>query len=572
MNPFRMTLRKARPSDARFLFELRNDPDVVSASASGAGVDWPFHQAWFAYKLRQGARLYIVELEGEPSGYIRFDETGNPAEYEVAVGLLARARNLGVGRRLIELASQLNEALGARSLIARIRPQNAASIKAFEAAGFVSDSRNPISQSSAGVELLRFIRTSPAPTSGQSSLIPAPESTDSRQALSGLSATITAERDGQIQPSPPVPEIRAALVADAFEGAGLGHLARAYSLACALQDEGAAWAIFAVAEHGDDLAKAASLIGRRVLDTSALEATLGTFHVVVLDSYFLQDRPELGRTRELLAAIEEQSHREGLVVGWICDGTPPPIEVDLAVDPAPRSPSGRYTHRARTVMAGERGLLLSPSFRGLRHARTKPLRFPPSRIFVDFGSAAPPELYDKVLEGISRRISGAEFVVPRLGLTASEPISKNELSKKELSQLGLRSRISSQPPYLRPEEYAEALFSADFAILAGGVSSLEAAAAGKPQVVIALEENQKGNAVGLAESGAALLAQPSPEAIVEAAVEIATNRSRFAAMVSKAQEAVDPYGAIRVGRWLCDAVRRRAITVGGTPDPDRDKA
>jgi UDP-2,4-diacetamido-2,4,6-trideoxy-beta-L-altropyranose hydrolase len=139
-----LRLRPARAEDSRLLWEWANDADVRGASFSPAAIPWEAHVAWFAEKLRaaetfgkKSSLILIAEDElATPLGQIRFDATTDSG-WEVDVSLASAARGRGLGRALIEQGVHefLNNHPGAR-VHAFVKPENAASVKAFEEAGF----------------------------------------------------------------------------------------------------------------------------------------------------------------------------------------------------------------------------------------------------------------------------------------------------------------------------------------------------------------------------------------------------------------------------------------------------
>lgn len=135
-----IALRPAGPADARLLWECRNDPAARAASLSSAIIPWEQHERWYAARLHDAAaRLHVVTgPAGEPLGYVRFSLAGDTAE--ISIGLAAAARGLGAGRRAIAAgcAALFAEPPATRParILARVKPGNEASLRAFRAAGF----------------------------------------------------------------------------------------------------------------------------------------------------------------------------------------------------------------------------------------------------------------------------------------------------------------------------------------------------------------------------------------------------------------------------------------------------
>lgn len=107
-------------------------------SFNSAEVTEREHAEWLSAKLGDGGRcrLYVGELGGEPAGQARVDRSGDRVG-EISVSLDARARGRGVGTALITQASRRGAAeLGLEEILARIKPGNAGSLRAFAKAGY----------------------------------------------------------------------------------------------------------------------------------------------------------------------------------------------------------------------------------------------------------------------------------------------------------------------------------------------------------------------------------------------------------------------------------------------------
>jgi UDP-2,4-diacetamido-2,4,6-trideoxy-beta-L-altropyranose hydrolase len=131
-------LRRARPDDVRRLFEWANDPAVRAASFSTEPISWETHVDWFERKIGQNRNLlFIAEDEnGAALGQIRFDLKGSEAELNLS--LAKEKRGVGLAVPLIEAG--VREVLAStrcETVHAFVKPQNAASGRAFEKAGFV---------------------------------------------------------------------------------------------------------------------------------------------------------------------------------------------------------------------------------------------------------------------------------------------------------------------------------------------------------------------------------------------------------------------------------------------------
>jgi RimJ/RimL family protein N-acetyltransferase len=123
-----MKLRPATAKDAQALFDWRNDPVTRAMSVSGDPVDWEEHLLWLESALASPVRSILIAEDGVPHGTVRLDRD---IRTEVSITLAPSARGLGLAAPILRLATD-----GRGPFVARIRPDNAASRRAFEAAGF----------------------------------------------------------------------------------------------------------------------------------------------------------------------------------------------------------------------------------------------------------------------------------------------------------------------------------------------------------------------------------------------------------------------------------------------------
>jgi RimJ/RimL family protein N-acetyltransferase len=131
-----LVLRPAGISDARLLWEWRNDPVVRANSFQSEPVAWKTHLAWLTRKLASpNCRLWIAECGGLPVGQVRYDRDGALAEVSLSVAAPFRGRGLGAAL-LACSAPCAGRDLQVRRLVAFIKPGNLPSIRAFERAGF----------------------------------------------------------------------------------------------------------------------------------------------------------------------------------------------------------------------------------------------------------------------------------------------------------------------------------------------------------------------------------------------------------------------------------------------------
>ncbi|KAF0180031.1 MAG: N-acetyltransferase GCN5 [Limisphaerales bacterium] len=158
MNEDSLHLRPATTDDCRRVWQWANDPAVRAVSFTSDPILWEQHTAWFTRKLADAnTRLWIAEQAGAPVsepalgsgewlragletgapplGQVRFDLEGCIATISVSLDASRRGKNLGA--LLIWTACQkLFRESAVEAIHAFIKPDNAASIRAFEKAGF----------------------------------------------------------------------------------------------------------------------------------------------------------------------------------------------------------------------------------------------------------------------------------------------------------------------------------------------------------------------------------------------------------------------------------------------------
>lgn len=130
--------------DAGLLLEWANDPAVREASFNSEPITAERHEHWLESKLPEGG-FYIAELDGTPIGYARVDRVAKHATFAFLSASVAEPyRGRGLGRELIAAAAKRASAeLNFGLLFARIKCDNAASLRAFGAAGFFLPARRP---------------------------------------------------------------------------------------------------------------------------------------------------------------------------------------------------------------------------------------------------------------------------------------------------------------------------------------------------------------------------------------------------------------------------------------------
>ena len=133
-----LSIRLVQDEDCKLLWEWANDPVVRASAFSSQMIRWEEHVEWFRRKLNdQNCRILVcLDTSGVPVGQIRFEKHGaSDANLDITVD--GRLRGLGFAGRLIDLgADWAFEEWNLTRLNAFVKPENIASAKAFERAGF----------------------------------------------------------------------------------------------------------------------------------------------------------------------------------------------------------------------------------------------------------------------------------------------------------------------------------------------------------------------------------------------------------------------------------------------------
>ncbi|MGZ9276384.1 MAG: GNAT family N-acetyltransferase [Candidatus Limnocylindrales bacterium] len=134
-----ITVRPATLGDADRLRTWANDPVTRAAGAHPAPIDDAVHRRWLADRLGSTTdRLYIGLDDGRPIGQVRLEILG-AGRVEVGISVAPEARRRGVGRALLDAAlaaGAADDGFDVDTYVARIRPENAASVALFGSAGF----------------------------------------------------------------------------------------------------------------------------------------------------------------------------------------------------------------------------------------------------------------------------------------------------------------------------------------------------------------------------------------------------------------------------------------------------
>lgn len=139
-----LRVRPLTDDDCRLLWAWVNDPGVRAASFQSQPIPWEEHVAWFHAKRADPQRAMFIVLDDaqRPIGQVRFEPEDADGGAEVIISIAGDHRGRGLGTEALRAACEAYRPLGlARRVMAYIKPENVASIRIFEKAGFAPRGR-----------------------------------------------------------------------------------------------------------------------------------------------------------------------------------------------------------------------------------------------------------------------------------------------------------------------------------------------------------------------------------------------------------------------------------------------
>lgn len=132
-----IVLRKALFSDLDLLYEWANDKVVRSNSFNSEPISYKTHQSWFNRMMKdESVYQFILMDDNTPIGQIRLKV--DDAEAEIGYSIAKEFRGRGYGREILRLiVDEVNTKFPEiKKLVAKVKPDNAASKKLFESEGY----------------------------------------------------------------------------------------------------------------------------------------------------------------------------------------------------------------------------------------------------------------------------------------------------------------------------------------------------------------------------------------------------------------------------------------------------
>lgn len=134
-----VAVRPVTADDCRLLWAWVNDQGVRAASFRAQSIPWEEHVAWFRAKHADPQRAMFLVLDDaqRPIGQVRFEPQDETGSAEIIVSIAAARRGQGWGTQAVCAACDAYRLRGlAKQVAAYIKPENTASIRIFEKAGF----------------------------------------------------------------------------------------------------------------------------------------------------------------------------------------------------------------------------------------------------------------------------------------------------------------------------------------------------------------------------------------------------------------------------------------------------
>ena len=119
------------------MFSWRNHPDVRKNFFNTNPILWEEHEKWFKNKLVESdTAIYTVCWRDKKIGAIRFEDKGEAIK--VNIMLNPDFLGKGLGSKIIRLGTEkfIKERQPEKTVCAKIKVDNVASIKAFQKAGY----------------------------------------------------------------------------------------------------------------------------------------------------------------------------------------------------------------------------------------------------------------------------------------------------------------------------------------------------------------------------------------------------------------------------------------------------
>lgn len=139
----KIKIRSASTSDCEDILAWRSDPISRSMFFDGCIPSIEQHRLWFEGSLTNvNCKLFIGEIDGSKIGVCRFDIDAKESSAEVSINMNPTRRGSGLGKKFLAASVGYYLKDNKHDLLARIKMDNIASFRIFEAIGFKTISKD----------------------------------------------------------------------------------------------------------------------------------------------------------------------------------------------------------------------------------------------------------------------------------------------------------------------------------------------------------------------------------------------------------------------------------------------
>ena len=132
-------LRDATEKDRELLFQWANDVEVRKNSFSSEKISYEEHCEWFTTMMKDESCVqWILQVDETPVGQIRLELNGKNAEINYSICRERRGEGFGTLLLNLVLLQVKQKFPNIKTLVAKVKPTNIASLKAFESSGYKS--------------------------------------------------------------------------------------------------------------------------------------------------------------------------------------------------------------------------------------------------------------------------------------------------------------------------------------------------------------------------------------------------------------------------------------------------
>lgn len=132
-----LSIRKLDEKDKQITFEWTNDPVTRRNSFNSEPILFDQHSKWFNSKFNDKFAYYFVcEVDSKPAGLVRFDYDHSEQAFIIGISIDVKYRGRKLAITFLKKTCNKFIEFSNKPIIAYIKEDNIASVKAFENAGF----------------------------------------------------------------------------------------------------------------------------------------------------------------------------------------------------------------------------------------------------------------------------------------------------------------------------------------------------------------------------------------------------------------------------------------------------